>query len=565
MMKPGHALDEVKSTISQYIQRQNEASPKWKVSEFKFYPLKGLPSHREEIVSAVSNGAHPSGLLALGVIALLLLLLASFNYMNVAVATVATRLKEIGIRKVIGGRKKEIVSQFLTENFLLCTFALAIGTLLAYWVFLPGLNALFPITVPFAFSSGNAMFFFFGALLLFIGFVSGAYPAFYISSFSPIKILRGREKFGQRSWLSRSLLTVQFVIAFTTIVGAFVFIDNSLYLKNKDWGYDQHQAIGVPTIDNEKYLALRDRVAALKTVETFAGAESHIGYTNPRTTIDYLEQRYQVVNYRVGFDYLETMNLRLKDGRLFDRSIQSDQIESVIINERLADKLNWEDPIGKSFDHDSTKRYVIGVVENFHYDGFYNPIEPVIFTVAPDSSLNYLVVKTQVGSTAETDASIREIWKTVAPDDPYEGFLQNDVFADFHRDNNSNMKLLGTISAMAVVLACLGLFGLVAFNITRRLKEFSIRKVFGANLPHIFRLMNRDYLWILLIAFVIGAPAGFFLMNNLIQHIYPDPQTAGPVPFIMAIGLMALTVGLTVGSQLRRVAKENPSVTLRND
>jgi len=139
------------------------------------------------------------------------------------------------------------------------------------------------------------------------------------------------------------------------------------------------------------------------------------------------------------------------------------------------------------------------------------------------------------------------------------------VFSDFNNDNNANVKLLGFISSVTVVLASLGLFGLVSFNITRRMKEFSIRKVFGALMPHIFKLMNRDYVWILSIAFAIGAPAGFFLINTLIQNIYPDPQAATPLPFLLAVSIMLMTVAFTVGSQLRRVRKENPAATLRND
>lgn len=565
LLKPSHAPSELADVMDSYQKTQNVASPQWMVKDFQLRPLKGLSMKSSEIISAVSQGAHPAGLISLGVLSGLLLLLASFNYMNVSIATVATRLKEIGIRKVIGGQKREIIQQFLIENFLLCALSMAVGCLLAYLFFLPGFNSLYPLDIPFAFSSGNIIFLFFGGLLLFIGFVSGAYPAFYIASFTPIAIMRGREKFGQRSLFSRTLLTFQFVLAFMTIVGSFVFIDNSLYLKNKDWGYNHSQIIAVPVGEKEKYLALRDKLQGDQQILNLAGSFNHVGQSNTRASLTYQEQKYETVDYRIGFDYLETMNIRLKEGRFFDRSIQSDADESVIINEAFAKKLGWDNPVGQYFEFDSLRRYVVGVVHDFHYEGFYNTLGPVLFRIVPEDDFNYLIVNIKPNQLNQTEAVIRSAWADIAPDDPYEGFIQDDVFEDFNNDNNANVKLLGFISAITITLASLGLFGLVSFNITRRMKEFSIRKVFGAHLTNIFKLMNKDYIWILLSAFLIGAPVGFYLTNILIQNIYPDPQAARPFPFLIAVTIMVVTVAITVGSQLVRVKKENPANTLRND
>lgn len=566
LLRPSHSIIELHDAMNGYKSLQNAASPQWVIADFQFHPLKGLPQKNHEIVSSVSNGAHPAGLLALGVVSALLLLLACFNYMNVSIATVATRLKEIGIRKVVGGRKKEIVQQFLIENFLLCTFSILVGCILCYFFFLPGFNSLYPIDFPFAFSSTTAVVIFFGGLLFFIGFASGAYPAFYISSFTPINIMRGRQKFGQRSLLSRILLTFQFILAFTTIVGSFVFMDNSFYLKNKDWGYDHSQILTVPVGDKEKFLALRDQLAHTENIVSMAGSYNQIGWYNTRASLTHLEQRIEIVDYKIGFDYLETMNLRLKEGRFFDRTIQSDQVESVIVNEAFVEKMGWKgSAINQSFEFDSLKRYVVGVVENFHYEGFYNPLGPVLFRITPEENFAYLTAQVNPGHLNKTEDKIKSAWASIAPDDPYAGRIQDDAFENFNNDNNANIKLLVVISALTVILASLGLFGLVSFNITRRMKEFSIRKVFGANIPHIFNLMNKDYAWILLIAFFIGAPLGFFMMNMLIQTIYPDPQAAGPIPFGIAVGVMAITVGITVGSQLSRIVRENPSTTLRSE
>ncbi len=565
MFKPGHPYSEIEGAMSKYLSLQNKSSTEWRIADFEFIPLPRLAQRSYEIHSAISFGGHPSGVWSLTTIAVMLLLLACFNYMNVSVATVATRLKEIGIRKVIGSRKKDIVQQFLTENFMLCFFSLVLGGLVSYLLFLPGLNTLYPFTVPFSFHSGNTAFLVFVGLLIFVGLVSGSYPSVYVSSFQPIRILRGREKFGQRGLFSRILLMVQFILAFTTIVGSFVFIDNSLYQKYKDWGYDHSQNMVVPVRSKEQFLALRDKAINFRSVEQVSGSVNHIGYQNTKVFFDHLQYRFQTILYPVGFGYTETMNLRLKAGRSFDKRIQSDYRESVLVNESFVEKMGWKEPLNQSFDYDSVKRYVIGVVRDFHYDGFYDPIGPALFTIGSEDHFRYLSVKVAKGTLAETETFLKGAWKEIAPDDPYEGIPQDRAFENFQRDNNANVKLLSFISFMAVGLACLGLFGLVSYNITRRLKEFSIRKVFGASLIQIFRLMNRDYAWILVSSFLIGAPAGFLLVNSLIQHIYPDPQPARALPFVIAIGLMMVTVVITVGSQMRRVAEENPSMTLKNE
>ncbi len=565
MLKEGHNVSEVAGHMDKYKTIQSKANIDWPIQDFKFYSLNGLSGKSFEIDSEVSQGAHPAGLITLAVISLLLLLLACFNYMNVAVATVTTRLKEIGIRKVVGGRKKEIIMQFLTENLVLCGAAVLLGTILAYLFLMPGLNSLFPISVSFSSASASSLLIFFVSILIFVGLISGVYPALYIASFQPVQILRGKEKFGSKSLFSRILLTAQFMLAFITIIGSFVFIANSINLRNKDWGYAHNQNIAVPVINDTNYKGMRDFVSQDKNILSYAGSKTHIGDWTYRATISYHENKKQVVIYEVGFNYLETMNLRLSEGRFFDESIQSDKEESAVVNSIFVEEMGWENPIGQSFEYDSVKRFVVGVVENFHYDDFYSSVDPVMFLITPEENYKYIVMKAQVGSLVQIGEKLKEVWRQVAPDDPYAGYYQDSVFEGFHNDNNSNIKLLGFISAVAVLLACIGLFGLVSYNITRRMKEFSVRKVFGASIANIFKLMNRDYIWILLIAFTIGAPGGFFLVNSLIQNIYPDPTPATPTPFVIGMIIMMITVAITVTSQISRITKNNPADVLRNE
>lgn len=565
LLKEAHGIEEVQPSMDSYKKLQNESSPDWKITEFKFYPFSSLATEGYKIESYMAGPGPPQGVIALFTISVFLLLLACFNYMNISIATISMRLKEIGIRKVIGSTKSEIIQQFVTENVLMCTISIALGLLLSYLFFMPGLITLIGYEVPFAFSSGQSMIFFFSALLVLVVIASGVYPAVYVSRFQPVTILKRSEKFNQRSLFSRALLTLQFALAFTTIVGCFVFIDNAFYLKNKDWGYDHDQNLVLRFNTKEQFLKLRDAVAGKENVVSFAGTSNHIGYWNTHTSVNKAEEKFEAVRFNTGFDYLQTMNLRLREGRFFDSHIQSDKLESVVVNEKFVLAMGWENAIGQTFEYDSVKRNVIGVVHDFHYRDYYEAIYPVMITIVPEEDFRYFVLKAARGHVNETESWLKETWKNISRDDPYEGSLQDDVFAHFNKQNQTDIKILIYITALALILACLGLFGLVSYNITRRLKEFSLRKIFGAHPFQLFNIMQRDYVWILGIAFLLGAPAGFFLMDTLVHFIYIEPQTAGVAPFITAMVLMFITILMTVGTQLGRVLREDPAQTLRSE
>lgn len=565
LLKPGHQPGELLPSFDQYKKVQNLATLGWPIQRFELIPMREVAVRSYDLVNSLSWSNHPAAMIALGVIASFLVLLACFNYMNVAVASVSTRLKEIGIRKVTGGSRKDIIFQFLIENIVLCAMAIIVGTAIAYFFMVPGFNSLYPIKTPFTFSSASAILFFFGGLLLFIALVSGAYPAMYVASFNAISILKGKEKFGSKSKLSKVLLGLQFTLSFTTIVACLVFASSSDYFENIDWGYDHAQNIVIPVQSREQYLALKDRVATNKNIISYAGSESQVSYRNLLTTIQYNEQTINLSRFAVDFGYMETMNLRLKAGRFFDPAIESDKTESVVVNESFVKKMGWENPLRQSFVYDSVKRYVIGVISDFHNNDFYRNVDPVVFNIAKEDDFRYLVVKVEAGTINATVDFLKKSWKEIAPDDPYRGFMQDEVFERFFQANRSNNKILYFVSGVALLLSCMGLYGLVSYNLTRRIKEFSIRKVFGASLLTIFRLMNGDYIWIVLIAFVAGAPLGFYLMTKMLFMVYPYPIPVELWPFLVTIAVMIMTVAATISTQLNRVAHENPTETLRSE
>jgi putative ABC transport system permease protein len=563
LFKEGQSANDLAPAFESYKKFQNLANTQRPLQRVELIPLADVAQVSYDISGSLSWSNSPASMVALVVIATFLLLLASFNYMNIAVATVSTRLKEIGVRKTIGGGRKEIIAQFLIENVVLCFVALSVGTLLAYYILVPAFNELFPVKIAFEISSWRMAFLFFGCLLLLVALISGAYPAVYVSSFNAVKILKGKEKFGSKSVFSKALLIVQFTLSITLIVGNLIFIWASYYFAEKDWGYNKEGTIGIQLRNARQFNEIKKEIESNKNVVSYAGSARHIGKWSQPAIVTLDEKEYSVTSFPVGFRYLESMNIRLKSGRTFDEKIESDKIESAIVNEAFVKKMGWANPLNQAFVCDSVKRFVIGVVEDFYYDDFYSSIEPVAFIISPEKDFNFMVVKTQAGAITTMDNELKSIWKHIAPDDPHNIFLQSQVFDRYMRSQEANNKILYFVAGVAMLLAAMGLYGLVSYNLTRRQKEFSIRKVFGANTLQIFRLMNRDYLWIVLLAFGVGAPLGAYLMNQLISTIYPDKIPTTVWPYVVSITVMVLMVGLTIGSQLKRVVKENPTETLR--
>jgi putative ABC transport system permease protein len=540
-----------------------ESNPKWPIEQFETINLKQLSSMSNEIIGSISNGGSPHGRIALGVIAFFLLILACFNYMNIAVASATKRLKEIAMRKVMGSARRNIINQFLIENMLLCTIALLIGIGFSYFLFSPGFDSMVPeLELPFAFSSVATMVGYFSILLLLVGLASGAYPAFYISKFEPVHIFKGNQKFGSKNIFSKVLLTFQLFFAFTTVIGCFVFADNAIHVGNKDWGYDPKGIIAIPVNNEAEFNQLKNEAIKNPAIKNVAGSYGQIGVYDPMIRFDYLEKQFSMVRYKASENYFETNNVRLKKGRFFENN---DEANSIVINETFVKKMGWDEPLKESIVLDSTRRNVIGVVQDFHHDFFYGDIYPVIFTSGQEKDFNYLTIQTTPERELEVDAFLKSVWHTISPDSPYGRKFQSNIFDRNYNENDSNISLILFISGIAILLACLGLFGLLSFNLQKKMKEIGVRKVLGASTMNIVKLANKEYSWILLIAFLLGAPLGYFMMNQLVVEIYADPKPASITPFLAAIIIISVTFTITVSSQIWKATKVNPADILRSE
>ncbi len=549
--------------MDRYVNLQNASKPNRPIAGLRFDLLRDVPLKGLHIRGGIQGRFPERDAVVLTVLALFILSLACFNYVNIAISSAGRRLKEIGIRKAVGSNKLQMVGQFLGENLLICAIALVVGVTLCESFLVPAINGVgLPVSLNF---SGNLrLWIFFAGLLMVTGLVAGTYPAFFMSAFQPARIFRGSYKVGRKKRFTSFLLTIQYVISFILIATGVAVSQNAEWERNRDWGYNQKQTIVIPFADNQRYSVYKNAIREHADIQQMAGSLDHIGETQKRAAVQVLGKQHHVVRFDIGVDYIETLQLGLREGRSFDGNLSTDTQESIIVNETFVKKMGWQNAVGKRVEFDDTNYRVIGVVEDFHYTGFVFRIEPATLRLAPEDELRYLAIRVPAGAAIQTQEFLRATWRELMPDLPYEGFFQDSVFDSFQRGSERGAKVFSFAGMVALLISCMGLFGLVSLHIATRLKEISIRKVLGAPIVNIINVVNRQFLILLAIAICVAAPLSYLTLKSLLGTIeYHMPL--GPVPFVVTSGLIVLTAVLTIFPQVFRGASANPVEHLRHE
>ncbi len=566
--EPGD-IETITAQMERYVAVQNAADPDWPIQSFAFDNFANPSPDAHRLRSRIAEAAHPALSFFFIAVALFMLALSCFNYINIALGSAARRLKEIGMRKVIGGNKRQLVLQFMTENVLLCLLALALGIVLAEAFLIPLFNSIFILQLDLTFADNLGLWVFLVGLLIFVGVASGAYPALYVASFQPSSIFRGRQKLADNAWFTRAFLTFQFVLAFITVMLGVVLTMNSRYLIRQDWGYNPEGTLVVALQEQSQYTVLRDALAQHPDVVSLAGAVQHIGRSSARVVHQKPDGETQtVMRYRVGPNYLQTMGLRLRAGRFFDAARSSDAAEAVVVTERFAQAQGWTEAVGRSVRLDSTTYTVIGVVEDVTFFFLARP-QPTVFLTESDPSFTYLALRLRDGAGDQVEAFVETTWARLFPDAVLTQFFQEAVFDQSYRQYNNVVQAFSYIAALALLIACMGLFGLASQNIARRMKEVSIRKVVGASVPHLAFLVNRGFLGLLALAAAIATALCVIGLNILMSIVRAEIPLAHmpltPLPFVLAYVLVFATAALAIGSQVYKLVGANPADVLRSE
>ena len=524
---------------------------------FRLDKLSNLIFSADEVKNPIRGSLPMAPIILLSVITLFLFTLACVNYINISLGGAHARVKEIGIRKVMGSRKGQLIRQFLVENILLCFLALVGGIVLAATLLLPAFGVISGQYMRLEFAQRLDLWQFVGVTLLFTALVSGAYPAFFISSFKPVAIFTGKFKSSGPNRFMQSLLTVQFILAFVTMIICVGFTLNLSYLKNLDWGYDNQHTL-VIRLHPEAYDFMADKASQLAQVEYVSGAKNHVGrWHGNRTVLSKAGVEQDAVRFVVGDKYFDIIRPTLIAGEYPSRPQQ------VLINASMAGRLGEGILVGQTVTHEDLEYQISGVVKDFHYSSFSDAIEPAVFTIGDASEFGYLLVRLQDGAEEDVVASMATAMQEAYPGSGLDYYFQAESFDRFFEEGEGINQIFYFTAIVALLLSCAGLFGLVTQHTNSKLKEMSIRKILGASVAHIVQLGNRKFAIILVVAAIIAIPISFLLLTNLLDSFIDYRMGIGAAPFLIAISFTALIAIATISIQARRLVTVNPAELLR--
>jgi ABC-type lipoprotein release transport system permease subunit len=501
--------------------------------------------------------------------ALLLLLIAGINYMNLATATATTRAKEVGIRKVSGAPRSSLAGQFLTESVLTAGIATLIAATLGF-LCLPFFATISGKDVSMQFNE-TGFWMWFGALGIGIGLLSGLYPAFLLSGFHTAKVIKGKltDRIGGLQ-LRRALVILQFAMSIILIISALSVRSQIHYIMSKDLGFQRENVLTLTLSDelNEKYDVIKEALDADPAIASVGRGHEAIFNVSTGTgdpTWEGMDESRRAIFKILFVDelFFRTVNLQFIAGEGFRKRLEGDSTVNLVINETAARQMGFEDPIGKRVSFWGDDGRVIGVVKDFHNASLHSNIQPLIFYYQPLSA-NQLYVRTAPG---QTKLAVNRVEKTIArldPDNALEYQFLDQQYESLYREELRTGKLADIFALLAIIISCLGLLGLAVFNIHRRVKEIGVRKVLGASVLQIAGLLSREFIILVAVAFVIGLPVARYLVFNWLEQFTYHTQL-GWLPFALA-GLGAILLALlTVGVLGVRAASANPVKSLRSE
>ena len=503
------------------------------------------------------------------VVAIIVLLIACINFMNLATAQSIKRAKEIGVRKVTGASRASIIKQFMSEAMLFVFIAVIISLLLIAVVLTP-FNSFTgkAIALPVA---DKSFWFELFMLTLITGFVSGCYPALFLSSFSPIKVLKGSLKFSPRTGLFRKGLVVfQFVLSVALIIGTIVISQQVEYIQTKNIGFNKEDLIYIPLEGDltPKYEIFKN--AALKSpgitgVTRITSMPTQIGGNT--WGVDWTgkdpDLRPLFTTAEVGYEFAKTMRLQLLQGRDFSKDFAADSA-NYLVNESALEQIGYKNPIGKPLSLWGVKGQIIGVVKDFHFSSLHESIAPLIIKLGEHDDWGYALVRADAGKTKQALTSLETICKTLNPQFTFEYQFADENYQSLYRSEQVIDKLADYFSFLAIFISCLGLLGLAIFTTEQRTKEIGVRKVVGASVTNIITMLSKDILRLVVISAVIASPVAWFVMNRWLQDFAYRIHISG---WIFAVaGLIALLIALiTVSFQAIKAAMANPVESLRTE
>lgn len=506
-----------------------------------------------------------------GALAIFVLLIASVNFMNLTTARSANRAKEVGLRKVVGAERIQLIRQFFGESIMMTLFALAIALMLVE-LLLPFFNTLSGKHLISAWRNNPSLFLTFIGIALVTGIFSGSYPALFLSSFQPIQVLKGSlSSTGANPLFRKALVIFQFSLSVFLVIGTIVISRQLSYMRNKDLGFNREHIIhlGIYGELHKKYGAIRDRFLQNPDVlHVTASLTLPTNIQNSPGTPEWEgkgpDEKMEIKADFVDFDYIETFDIPLVEGRSFSRDYATDPETAYIVNEEAVRRMRLQKPaVGKSFGFWSNKGQIIGVMKDAHFQTLHHKVEPLVFKIFPDWFFR-MYVKIRPGDIAATLRSLEKTWDQMGLGYPFDFKFLDEDFQNLYNTEARLGNIFRSFTALAVFIACLGLFGLASFLAEQRTREIGIRKVLGASVFGIALRMSGDFTKWVLVANLIAWPVSWIVMSRWLNGFAYRSNLEGWI-FLITAGLSLGLALLTVSFQSFRAARANPAKTLRQE
>ncbi|HTI08297.1 MAG TPA: ABC transporter permease [Puia sp.] len=539
-------------------------------------PVKSIYLH-----SSIGNEIAPNGnityLYILGSIAAFILMIACINFMNLSTARSQKRAKEVGIRKVIGAEKSSLIRQFLGESFLMCLIALGFALILV-WMLLPLFNNLthknmHPLDEP-------VLLWWAVGLTLLTGLLAGLYPAFYLSAFKPVSVLKGKitNNFSAAA-IRKGLVVFQFTVSICLVSGAIIIWKQLNLLKNQDLGFNKNRQIILPLeqgyLNSEaKYTPLKNELLKIPGVKAVTSGSAYPGLPNLNDMLFYAEGKSvsDVVDVHLSSienDYIRDLGIKLLSGRSFSKEFRADSA-GIILNEEAVKQLGYtvENAVGKKVQYDfngHSTLQIVGVVKNFNFESLHESIKPFGFTTGIFSNkYGYLIASITTNDYTGLLSELEKSWTKLNPETPFVYFFPDQDFQRQYEREQRTASLVMYFTLIAILIACLGLFGLAAFSAEQRTKEIGIRKVLGASVTNVTLLLSKDFVSLVIIAILIASPLAWWGMNKWLQDFAYRIEISWWM--LLAAGLLAILIAvLTISFQAIKAALADPAKSLRTE
>ncbi|HEY9046382.1 MAG TPA: ABC transporter permease [Ohtaekwangia sp.] len=546
--------------------------------KYELQPITDIHLH-SKIQDEAEGGGDMSYIYIFGAVAVLMLIIASINYMNLATARSANRAKEVGIRKVMGSMRTQLIAQFITESVVITLIALAVSLVLIY-ALLPVFNELTNKQLPFGYILQAPVLLSLVAVALVVGIFGGSYPALYLSGFNPVSVLKGKlAAKGGNAIFRKALVIVQFAISIFMLISTWIVFDQLQYMRNKDLGFAKERVVRILLTSDEQadhVGAIEERMLQTKGVASVASSNSSPGFGIGKLLIQVEDNEGKLSErgidlFEVDYDFVKTLGMTVLQGRDFSRDVASDTLYAVLVNEAMVKRMSWENPIGKKFvfkgngpDGTDLVKQVVGVIKDYHQNSLYDAIEPLMIHM--DMANSFLFIKTEEGDVRESLAAIEKTWKELYPNYPFDYQFLDQDFNSQYKSDEKRSQIFTAFSGLTIVIACLGLLGLAAFTTQQRYKEIGVRKVIGASINSLVVLVSKEFFLLVGIGTVIAFPFAWYITGNWLQHFAYRIELQGEWITFLLSALAAFVITLiTVGYHVLRAASTNPVRALRDE